>query len=136
MSLVPAVTTATGPRARGGDGRDLDARACAPRPRGGSAGIARESAAALSASTRVTSTLCPARAISSAMRGDLLDGLALAEDHLGHALAEGAVVIDGGEAEVAEGELPQRLERVVDRDVAPAHALEQLADEAGIHGGA
>ena len=43
------------------------------------------------------------------------------------------VVIDRGEAEVSKGQLPQGLERVVDRDVARAHALEELADEAGIH---
>ena len=40
-------------------------------------------------------------------RRDLLGGLALAEDHLGHAGAERAVVIDGREPEIAERQLAQ-----------------------------
>ena len=62
--------------------------------------------AAFSSSMRVTRTFCPMRASSRAIADDLLRRLALAEDHLGDALADRAVVIDHGEAEIRERELP------------------------------
>ena len=56
---------------------------------------------------------------------DLLGGLRLGEDHLGHSLAQRAVVIDDGVAEVDEGEILQLGEGGVDRRFAGAHPLEE-----------
>ena len=44
-------------------------------------------------------------------RRDLRGALALAEDHLGHAAAERAMLVDLGEAEILEGQMAQALER-------------------------
>ena len=66
-------------------------------------------------------------------RRDLLGRLALAEDDLGHALAQRAVVIDGREAEVAERQALELGHRVTDGDVAGADALEELTQKPRFH---
>ena len=109
-SEVPPETMVTRPRA-GGTARATQAsraRASSMHP----SGATRSSAARAAASARVTSTL-PAPAVEQ--RGgdglDLLRRLALGEDGLRRALAQLAVRVDAGEAEVAEAGLPSRHRR-------------------------
>jgi len=66
--------------------------------------------------------------------GYLRGGLAFAEDHFGHALAEGAVVVELGEAEVFEGEMAQALDGLVGGQFALADLVEELSDGFGVHG--
>ena len=56
----------------------------------------------------------------------LLRRLALAENDLGEALAQGAVMIQRGEAQVFVGKVSQALESFVDRQIAVADRLQQL----------
>src|SRR5205085_7921168 len=65
---------------------------------------------------------------------DLLDRLALAEDHLRYTLTKRAMVIDHRVAEIGEGEIAQALHRLVDIDLACSHLREQLAQLRRIHG--
>jgi hypothetical protein len=65
---------------------------------------------------------------------DLLGRLAFAEDDLGHALTERAMMIDHGVAEIAVGEVAQLAERRVDVDFACAHRVEQRAQLHRVHG--
>jgi hypothetical protein len=67
-------------------------------------------------------------------RLELLLGLAGPVDHLGRAAAEGAEVVDLGEAQVGEGELLQPAQGAVDVDLAGADGLEQGAEGLGRHG--
>jgi len=56
----------------------------------------------------------------------LLRRLALAENDLGEALAQGTVMIQRGEAQVFVGKVSQALESFVDRQIAVADRLQQL----------
>jgi hypothetical protein len=50
--------------------------------------------------------------------GDLGGGLAGGEDHLGHASAQGAMVVELGEAEVFEGQIFEAVEGIADGSAA------------------
>src|SRR6266852_9470714 len=58
---------------------------------------------------------------------------ALGKNHLGHALAQGAMVVDLGETEVLKGQVTQALDGVVGREALFADLLEQPAKGLGIH---
>ena len=135
MSLVPAVTTATGPCCARGDGAELDAAACAPRPRAGSSGIAREQGRGLvrveardehvlpgarqllGDARRSARPSCPRRRSPPARPGGGRGGDRPSRSRgRGRAAARSASRASSTET------------------LAPWHALEQLADEAGIHG--
>jgi len=58
---------------------------------------------------------------------------ALAENHLGHALAEGTVVIDLGEAEVFEGEMAKALDGLVGGELFGANFVEEAGQGGGVH---
>jgi hypothetical protein len=58
---------------------------------------------------------------------DLPRRLSLAEDHLRHALAEGAMVVDFGKAEVLKGQVAQALDGFIGRQFPLSHLLKQLA---------
>ena len=66
--------------------------------------------------------------------GNLFRRFALAEDHLGHALAEGAVVVDLGEPQVFEGQVTEAIDGFVGRELAPANLIEQIFQCLGVHG--
>jgi hypothetical protein len=55
---------------------------------------------------------------------DVFGRLAEAEDDFGHALADGAVVIDLGEAQVLKRHVFEAVHGVVDIDAAGAHLLQ------------
>jgi hypothetical protein len=57
----------------------------------------------------------------------------LAEDHLGMALAQRAMVIDPGEGEVFEGEVTQPVERHRGSESARGHVGEQVLELLGRH---
>src|SRR5438067_6843950 len=59
-------------------------------------------------------------------RGHLLRCLPLCEDRFGRALPELTVHVDPGEAEIAEGQLRELLERALRLDLAASYALEEL----------
>jgi hypothetical protein len=46
---------------------------------------------------------------------DVLRGLPLGEDHLGHTLAQSPMMIDLGKPNIFEGKVPQALDRLVGR---------------------
>ena len=56
----------------------------------------------------------------------LLGGLAHGENHFGHAVAQGAVVIDLGEAQVFKRHVAHLLQRRFHRDLAAAHFFQQF----------
>src|SRR5258706_3357639 len=58
---------------------------------------------------------------------------ALGKYHLGHALAQGTMVVDLGEAEVLKGQVTEALDGLVGGEVFFADLLEQLAKGLGIH---
>jgi hypothetical protein len=60
--------------------------------------------------------------------------LAFSEDDLGHAIAQGAVVIDFGETEIFKRQMAQAGDGIVGREFAVADLLEKLADGFGVHG--
>ena len=62
------------------------------------------------------------------MASDLLRGLARPEDRLREAAAQRPVVVDLGEAQVLVGEGLQALGRLLGRDGARAHGVEQVAE--------
>jgi len=66
--------------------------------------------------------------------GDLAWGFALGEDHLGHALAQGAMVIEFGETQILEGEMAQALDGFIGRHALFSYLLEELAEGWTIHG--
>jgi hypothetical protein len=65
--------------------------------------------------------------------GDLVGALADAEDDLRLSGAELAVQIRLGERQVCEGQVAERLERGIDRELAALHAGEQLLQSAPVH---
>ena len=64
---------------------------------------------------RVASTLPPACAMRAKIVRHLRGRLARGKDHLGHAGAQGAVVIELGKAHVFKGQVAQAVERVIAR---------------------
>jgi hypothetical protein len=56
------------------------------------------------------------------------------EDHLGHALAQGAMVVEFGETQVLEGQVAEALYRLVGGESAPANLIEQFFQRLGVHG--
>jgi len=68
-------------------------------------------------------------------RDDLRHRLPLAEDHLGEAAAQLAVVVDLREAEILVRQLTETLERRVDRERAAPDAAQEAAQGSGLHGG-
>ena len=66
-------------------------------------------------------------------RGDLVRRLAESEDHFRHAVAQAAVVIDFGEAEVFKRQVTHALHRGVDFERAVADLIEQRAQVILIH---
>ncbi len=63
----------------------------------------------------------------------LRGSLAFSKDNFGHAGAQGAMMVDLGEAEVFERQMAQARDRVIGRELALAHLLEELADGFGVH---
>ena len=63
----------------------------------------------------------------------LLGGLARGVHGFGHALAQGPVVVDPGEAEIGVGEAPQSAQGVVRSDRAAPHAVQQLPEVGFLH---
>jgi hypothetical protein len=63
---------------------------------------------------------------------DLRRRLAFTEDDLRHTRAQGAMMIDFGEAEILEGQMAQASDRSVGREFAFADLLEKLADRFGV----
>ena len=57
----------------------------------------------------------------------------LAEDHFGEALAQGAMVIDLGEAQILERQMLEAQQRLASRDFAHAERFEKLANVAFVH---
>ncbi len=108
---------------------DRRTRACAEYDRLGNAARNR---AAGSGSRRVISTLWP---IVEAARDldDLFRRLACAENHFGKAGAQGAVMIDLGEAEVVERQRAQLIERGIGAERAGAHLAQQVFQALGVH---
>ena len=68
------------------------------------------------------------------MSAHLLGRLAGAVDRLGHALAQRPVVVDPGEPEVGEGQVPEPVDGVVRRDGTDLHGVEQPAESDLVHG--
>ena len=66
--------------------------------------------------------------------GELGWRFAFAENYFGHALAEGAVVVELGEAQVFEGEMAQALDGFVGGQLAFADLSEEIAERFGVHG--
>jgi hypothetical protein len=66
---------------------------------------------------------------------DLRRSLALSENHLGHARAQGAMMVDLGKVQVFKGHMAKTINPGVGREFAPAHLLEKFADGFGVHGG-
>ena len=66
-------------------------------------------------------------------RDALLERLAAAVDGLGHALAQRAVVIDQGIADLGERQAAQLLDGVVGVDRAAADVVDQLAQRCFVH---
>ena len=66
--------------------------------------------------------------------GDLSGRFSFAKNHFGHALAEGAMVIDLGESEVFEWEMAETLHRLVGRELFGADLLKELAEGSRVHG--
>jgi hypothetical protein len=65
--------------------------------------------------------------------GDLSGRFSFAKNHFGHALAEGAMVIDLGESEVFEWEMAETLHRLVGRELSGAYFLENASESGGVH---
>ncbi len=65
--------------------------------------------------------------------GALLGRLARGVDRLGHALAQGPVVVDLGEAEIGEREAPETAHGVVGGDRAAPHVVQQLSEVGFLH---
>jgi hypothetical protein len=70
-----------------------------------------------------------AREYLSYLRG----GLSGSEDHLGHACAQGAVMIELGESDIFEGQVAETVEGVSDGGSAFAHFIQQRLDLSAIH---
>ena len=64
---------------------------------------------------------------------DLLGRLAFAENHLGHALPERAMMIDDRESEVRKRKLPQLGDRFFYLCTTALNAVEQLCETSFIH---
>src|SRR5580704_11827454 len=58
---------------------------------------------------------------------------ALGENHFGHALAQGAMVVELGESQVFEGEMTEALDSFVGGESLFSDLLEQLAQGLGVH---
>ena len=67
------------------------------------------------------------------MPDGLLERLAFAVDHLGHAVAQVAVVVDVGIGNVLEGQVLEPFERGIYVGLAGADALEQFGEFRFIH---
>jgi hypothetical protein len=65
--------------------------------------------------------------------GYLVGRFAWRKDHLGHALAQGAMVVELGEAEVLKGQVTQALDGVVGGEALSADLVEELAQGLGVH---
>src|ERR1017187_271997 len=65
--------------------------------------------------------------------GHLTRRFALGKNHFGHALAQGAMVVDLGEAQVFKRQMTQALDGGVGREVLLSDLVEQLAKGFGVH---
>jgi hypothetical protein len=65
--------------------------------------------------------------------GDLTGRFALGKDHLGHALAQGAMMVELGETQILKGQVAQALYGFVGREALFSDLLEQLAQGLGVH---
>ena len=127
-SEVPAETIVTHPRTSGTPRATQTARA---RSSSSASGATSRTAARAASSARVTRTL-PAPRVEQRRddRRHLLGRLALRQHRLGSALADLAVRVHAGEAEVAVRQLGEAVESVLRRD-APAPDLLQELGEVG-----
>ena len=60
--------------------------------------------------------------------------LALAQNHLGHAGAQAAVMINFGKTEIFEGKMAQAVDGVVGGQLATTDLIEKFADGFSVHG--
>ena len=67
--------------------------------------------------------------------GNLSRGLAGAENHLGHACTQSAVMIHLGESQIFEWKMPQLGHGIVGRKLSPADLFKKLAYRFGIQSG-
>jgi hypothetical protein len=67
--------------------------------------------------------------------GAVLGGLTGPVDGLGHALAEVALVVDTGEAQVGVGQPAQLADGIVGSAVARGDAVDEGAEAGGVHSG-
>ena len=58
---------------------------------------------------------------------------ALSKNYLGHALAQGAMVVDLGKTQVLKGQVAQPLDGLVGRDALFPDLIEQLTEGLGVH---
>ena len=65
--------------------------------------------------------------------GDLAGSFAQGEDHFGNALAQGAMVVDFGKAEVLERHVAQSLNGCVGGDSLLSDFVEEFAKSLGVH---
>jgi len=66
--------------------------------------------------------------------GYLAGRFALGEDHLGHALAQGAMMVELGETQVLEGQVTEALHGFVGGKALLSDLIEELAKGFGVHG--
>ena len=78
----------------------------------------------------MASTLPPACAMRAKMAATCA-AFCLRQNHLGHAGAQGAVMVDLGEADVFKGQVSQAIERIGNAGVAFANFVEQRFNAAG-----
>ena len=60
--------------------------------------------------------------------------LARTEDHFGHPVAQGAMVVQVGESQIFEGKMAQAINGGVGGKLAPAHLVEEFADGVSVQG--
>ena len=65
--------------------------------------------------------------------GDLCGSFALAEDDFGHSVAQGAMVVELGKAEVFEGKMAKALDGFIRRELFRTHFLEEFVEGISIH---
>ena len=67
-------------------------------------------------------------------RRDLRRCLALGKNYLRHAGAQATVVVNFGKSQVFEGQMAQAIYRIVGREFAAAHLVEEFANGLRVHG--
>jgi hypothetical protein len=66
-------------------------------------------------------------------RDDVLDALALAKDHFGESLAQGAVMVEPRKSQVLVGQVLERGGSILDGALARPHLKQDLTKVIGVH---